>query len=50
LQGLRDAKIADLTKHIKDDVPPFDPAKPLKPADFKLPLSAFYDGTRPQGD
>ena len=50
LQGLRDAKIEDLTKHIKPDVLVFDPAKPLKPADFKIPISAFYDGVRPPGD
>ena len=50
LQGLRDAKIEDLTKHIQVDVPVFDPARPLKPGDFKMPLSAFYDGVRPPGD
>lgn len=50
LKGIRDNKIADLLPHIKPDVPLFDPANPLKPAEFKLPLSAFYDGTRPLGD
>jgi len=49
LEGVRQNKL-DLVSHIKSDVPVFDPAHPDKPAEFKFPFSAFWDGTRPLGD
>jgi lysophospholipase L1-like esterase len=49
LESIRQKKL-DLVDHIKPDVPVFDPAHPDKPAEFKVPYSAFWDGTRPLGD
>jgi hypothetical protein len=49
LEGIRQNKL-DLAAHIKEGVPAFDPARPDRPSEFKIPYSAFWDGTRPLGD
>lgn len=49
LEGIRQNKL-ELMAHVKEGVPVFDPARPDKPSEFKIPYSAFWDGTRPLGD
>jgi lysophospholipase L1-like esterase len=47
--GIRAAKL-DLAKHLADDVPPFNPARPDPFADFKVPPSPGSTHQRPLGD
>ena len=49
LEGVRQGNLG-LVAHIKPGVPSFDPAHPDRPADFKVPFSPVWDGTRPPGD
>lgn len=47
-QGLRDAH-APVASEIVDDLPTYDPARPLREADFKVPPSAVFAAERPLG-
>src|SRR5262249_12062146 len=49
LEGIRQNKLA-LVQHIKQDVPPFDPAHPDEFADFKVPASPAFSTARPAGN
>lgn len=49
LEGVR-ANVPELAKHIKEDVPAFDPAKPDNPDDFRLPASPDYSKQKPLGE
>ena len=48
-QGLRDANMP-IARQLRKDLPPIDPAKPLRLADFKVPASPTYTDQRPLGD
>jgi lysophospholipase L1-like esterase len=49
IQGIRDDKL-DLAKHILDDVPVFDPAKPDTEQQVQIPPSPAVTNIRPLGD
>ena len=49
MQGIRDNKIDDLIAHIRPQVKPFDPTKPDKPADYKIPVSPKFSNQTPLG-
>jgi lysophospholipase L1-like esterase len=49
IQGIRDDKL-DLAKHILDDVPVFDPAKPDTQQQVQIPTSPAVTSVRPLGD
>jgi lysophospholipase L1-like esterase len=49
LEGVR-KNVPDLAKHIKEDVPRFDPAKPDKAAEIHIPASPDYSNNKPLGD
>jgi len=44
-----DAKLP-LARHLKPDLPPFDPARPPDPTRFRLALSIAHDARRPEGN
>jgi len=48
-KGLADAK-APLARHLKPDLPPFDPARPPDPSRFRLAPSIAHDARRPEGN
>jgi lysophospholipase L1-like esterase len=48
-KGMADAKLA-LARHLKTDLPPFDPARPPDPASFRLAPSIAHDARRPEGN
>jgi hypothetical protein len=48
VQGLRDAK-APIARAIVDDLPPYDPAKPMPESQFKVPVSITAAEDRPLG-
>jgi lysophospholipase L1-like esterase len=48
VQGLRDAK-APIARAIMDDLPPYDPAKPMPESEFKVPPSIATAEERPLG-
>ena len=49
VEGIRE-NVPDLTKHLAEDVKPFDPSKPDNPADFKIPASPIKDPAKPDGN
>jgi Mrp family chromosome partitioning ATPase len=49
MQGIRDNKIDDLIQHFRPEVKPFDPTKPDKPADYKIPVSPKFSNQTPLG-
>jgi lysophospholipase L1-like esterase len=48
-KGMADAKLP-LARHLKTDLPPFDPARPPDPASFRLAPSVAHDARRPEGN
>ncbi len=48
-KGMADAKLL-LARHLKTDLPPFDPARPPDPASFRLAPSIAHDARRPEGN
>ncbi len=50
MQGIRTNKIDDLIAHIRPEVKEFDPAKPDKPADYKIPASPKFSSQTPLGN
>ena len=48
-KGLVDAKLP-LARHLKPDLPPFDPARPPDPSRFRLAPSIAHDARRPDGN
>ena len=49
VEGIRE-NVPDLTKHLADDVKPFDPTKPDDPDAFVMPASPMKDPTKPDGN
>jgi lysophospholipase L1-like esterase len=49
LEGVRRNNL-DLSKHIREGVPAFDPSRPDKAADFAVPASPAFSMQRPLGD
>ena len=49
MQGIRDNKIDDLIAHFRPEVKPFDPTKPDKVADYKIPASPKFSSQTPLG-
>jgi hypothetical protein len=47
--SLRDANVL-LAQHLVADLPPFDPAHPGNPDDFKLPVSPLRSTVAPRGN
>ena len=48
-KGMADAKLP-LARHLKPDLPPFDPARPPDPASFHFAPSIAHDARRPEGN
>ncbi len=49
VEGLR-KECPELASHIRPDAKPFNPAKPDKPEDFKVPASPNKDAAKPDGN
>ncbi|MHC2069537.1 rhamnogalacturonan acetylesterase [Bremerella sp. T1] len=47
-EGIRD-NVPELATHLRTDVPPFDPHKPMPPKAFRVPPSPSVDLTKPDG-
>jgi lysophospholipase L1-like esterase len=43
-------QVPALAKHLKRDLPAYDPARPDPPAAFQLPVSAFVGAVKPDGN
>ncbi|MEP7006219.1 MAG: rhamnogalacturonan acetylesterase [Sphingomonas bacterium] len=48
-KGLAEAKVP-LARHLKPDLPPFDPVRPPDPSRFRLAPSIAHDARRPEGN
>lgn len=49
VEGIR-TQVPELAKHLRPEVPRFDPARPDKPEGFRYPASPVSDLTKPDGD